>query len=683
MINDRFTVVHSFGQFNAFVVLKTAAIAAALEKEAGDFVKEEFADTKRLFGRLAQHYNGLSDTDFYLFGEGEEQRVIFPSGFHTKNGEPIYLYCVPNKREAAERFGASAPWFCQTVFFDGKPYIYERQVAHSHGQFKAFVSVNTASIAWALEQNTTAFSREEDMGNKHLYGRLAQHYNELHDEDFHFFEEGGERRVIFPTGFCAEDGEPISLYCVPYKADESDGRGPWEWYTNSVWVRGGVYRSVFDDINANWYDIREAMQKIVSGIGDDEEAVSQLVQKIEIRCKNKGEAYVFLKEGKVCQWAEADELYVPTGCLTEDGRELYLRCTKSLGDRDYGWYFSNVTYAAADFTVFKKKDWMEKWGGVIGNDMLGELANQTLDEVWSFPGREAYGILKNYLRYTFANLWEDGQIAYSVDGKYAVFNTGLPELGTYKYLYALFERDASALEEGLHPLFFHQSYVLKEFLTVGGGGMGKVLAEIRPLPAPAQYFKARSETVWELSLNDSNEVEIPYYDHRHILIDGCERLPLDFYRYGAQLPMELRQLLDADVPASEKYKGLREFLKPMKDLKRGRPDPELSEYYGQMVGRLKTVIENAVKKLSWNWRSAVPCYNPEAKSPCFLLPVAFSSSAKPDRAMIATVTRNGAGAPPSYQIHTVIPLDWAYLDARLVCRPESEWLAAGAFAGPF
>jgi len=27
-----------------------------------------------------------------------------------------------------------------------------------------------------------------------------------------------------------------------------------------------------------------------------------------------------------------------------------------------------------------------------------------------------------------------------------------------------------------------------------------------------------------------------------------------------------------------------------------------------------------------------------------------------------------------YTIHTVIPLHWAYRDARLVCRPETEWL---------
>ena len=33
------------------------------------------------------------------------------------------------------------------------------------------------------------------------------------------------------------------------------------------------------------------------------------------------------------------------------------------------------------------------------------------------------------------------------------------------------------------------------------------------------------------------------------------------------------------------------------------------------------------------------------------------------------------GRIDGYTIHTVITLDMAYLDARLVCRPEAEWLA--------
>lgn len=29
----------------------------------------------------------------------------------------------------------------------------------------------------------------------------------------------------------------------------------------------------------------------------------------------------------------------------------------------------------------------------------------------------------------------------------------------------------------------------------------------------------------------------------------------------------------------------------------------------------------------------------------------------------------------NYLGHTVLPLDWAYKNARLVCRPDSDWLS--------
>lgn len=74
----------------------------------------------------------------------------------------------------------------------------------------------------------------------------------------------------------------------------------------------------------------------------------------------------------------------------------------------------------------------------------------------------------------------------------------------------------------------------------------------------------------------------------------------------------------------------------------------------------------------------VPCYNPEREEPCFLLPVSFCDPAKPDRAMIASA--HDVDGETIYMIHTVISLEWAYLDARLVCRPESEWLAVDSIS---
>ena len=103
-------------------------------------------------------------------------------------------------------------------------------------------------------------------------------------------------------------------------------------------------------------------------------------------------------------------------------------------------------------------------------------------------------------------------------------------------------------------------------------------------------------------------------------------------------------------------------------------DSEVTQVYRLLYDALYNVISAAVKKLSWNWRAVVPCYNPEREESCFLLPVSFCDSSKPDRAMIASA--HEVDGEMVYAIHTVISLEWAYLDARLVCRPESEWLAA-------
>ena len=53
----------------------------------------------------------------------------------------------------------------------------------------------------------------------------------------------------------------------------------------------------------------------------------------------------------------------------------------------------------------------------------------------------------------------------------------------------------------------------------------------------------------------------------------------------------------------------------------------------------------------------------------FLLPLALVSDEKVDIALV--VTRNPSG---SYQGRTVLPLGWDYKNARLVCRPDSDWL---------
>ena len=80
-----------------------------------------------------------------------------------------------------------------------------------------------------------------------------------------------------------------------------------------------------------------------------------------------------------------------------------------------------------------------------------------------------------------------------------------------------------------------------------------------------------------------------------------------------------------------------------------------------------------------NWRLAVPqFYWPAAEGPGrvqLLLPLALTDPARIDLALV--LDRAGAGEhgeAPCYRAYTVLPLGWAYRNARLMSRPESSWL---------
>ena len=560
------------------------------------------------------------------------------------------------------------PW---TIRFVGEKAEVGARVAHSHGPFQQFVFIRTDAIRFVMECVVPGFADSESDNPNSLYKKVAVSFNGLSDADFVLSEDGDS--MTFPTGYSDRDGRPVLLFCVP------NSKAQPAWYSDSVLVDGRRYGSLFGLANANWYDVEQAVCDIAC---DCRESAEQIVQKIERRCVDWQNALVWLKEGQPCEPAQADELCAPTGFCEKGGQEIYLLFSRRSGSHGYGWYFHTASYAGAPLTIFEKKTWMEKWAGSLekwrtptGNNALPLLAAQTLEERWSFGKRSDFGILKNYLRYTFSHQWETGKIGYSADGRYAAFNTGLPDRGSYKHLYALFVQNPDESRQ-THPLHFDQKYVFQEFVVSGRGGNGKILSgNIRPLPTPPQYFAVRSDTVWELEFNDSNQVTLPEYDDRHILFQRCERIPLAFYGKVEDQAPGLRDILNSGEPTEEKYKRIREYFRPVVEPAADAvPRAEVVWAHQELSTRLESVISNAVKRLSWNWRAVVPCYNPERGESCFLLPVSFCDPSGPDRAMIASMAR--VEEELVYTIHTVIPLDWAYLDARLVCRPESEWLAA-------
>ena len=85
------------------------------------------------------------------------------------------------------------------------------------------------------------------------------------------------------------------------------------------------------------------------------------------------------------------------------------------------------------------------------------------------------------------------------------------------------------------------------------------------------------------------------------------------------------------------------------------------------INILNGALDSMKKKVSANYKLAIPQYF-DGKIQ-LLLPLCLMSDNKPDIAIAVTKKEN------SYQGHTCLTLDMAYNNARLIAKPESNWLS--------
>ena len=96
----------------------------------------------------------------------------------------------------------------------------------------------------------------------------------------------------------------------------------------------------------------------------------------------------------------------------------------------------------------------------------------------------------------------------------------------------------------------------------------------------------------------------------------------------------------------------------------GFSDVECAANFGNM-------LEITQARVRRNFRAAVPFYYPGLRKIQMLLPVTFSPGTDQEETHALVVARVGAG----YSIETIMPLDWAYKNARLLAKPDREdWL---------
>lgn len=304
-----------------------------------------------------------------------------------------------------------------------------------------------------------------------------------------------------------------------------------------------------------------------------------------------------------------------------------------------------------------ENSWLTTWASVP-NSRYKSLAELALTEQWYYgatpPDGDEYPILKNYLLYTFKRLCYENKVLIRVDPdrneEYAAFNTGLVDK-KYDSIYALFKQNTR----------FPTPYWYLVDFVVAGEDAGKTLNRLfNPLPVRADYFEGRIENM----LFDGTTGAL-ICDYTHIIVERTSRLPKDFLEDNCPVSMLYQNgmTLDDAFQTEDPMARKRYF----HDLGAAiQADPRT---FKRLKNRLNDAVDLAKKRAAWNYKTAIPTYSPKHNAGSLLLPLALTDEECIDLALV--VIRNPSG---SYQGETILPLDFAYTNSRLVSRPDSDWL---------
>lgn len=283
---------------------------------------------------------------------------------------------------------------------------------------------------------------------------------------------------------------------------------------------------------------------------------------------------------------------------------------------------------------------------------LNDLADLALSgEEWDYGGEQERGkkfILKQYLRFNFYKSWLDGLLVTNDQGD-AVFNTGLVD-GAYDPIYCYLKKNTRSDD------FYCRRWELDSFACWGKGQSGKALnVAFSARPAVPQYIDPNR--IQDIYYNVTREL---FCDYDHIVADNLSRIPLDFIADELARYDEVTRAINA-YQASHSY---RDF-EALRTLIVGT-----EHYLRRITEGLRQAVETAKKYCEWNYKTAIPIYYPRNNAVSLLLPLCLTNDH--NRADVALVVERLANG--NYQGQTILTLQMAYLDARQICRPNSEWL---------
>lgn len=346
-----------------------------------------------------------------------------------------------------------------------------------------------------------------------------------------------------------------------------------------------------------------------------------------------------------------DKYVFPIALMRDDGEtplEVSIRYTGIHTSSDKEWSVVHVNTYVKPMQTLPRKEiekfaWMGDWG-----EFLKELSDIALDENWTFKNSngEIYenGLLKNYICNTFFRLKKESKIYISDDNTFAVFNSGLVDK-RYDDIYVCFE-----------PYNGKSNWKFCGFAAANNRSLKKRIRRLfSSLPPTAQYF----EKLEDLLFDSSKDL---YVDYEHILIDNIDRLPLSFLmnelRDNDEAMDLLKQIKHSNMDVREKvYDELSELVETD------------SRTFRTLRNRLEDAVDIAKRRVKWNFRTAVPSYYPRKDTMSLLLPLCVINESNADAALVVEMQDSG-----KYIGQTILTMEQAYVNARLICRPDSDWL---------
>lgn len=284
---------------------------------------------------------------------------------------------------------------------------------------------------------------------------------------------------------------------------------------------------------------------------------------------------------------------------------------------------------------------------VVANwdERLDALARLAEPERWTFlrvPSSSHLPVLDSYVRYTFMRLAEENKIAQTE--RTAAFNTGLLTPGQEEIFGVFSVSDRFDPAQPLSPE--NKKWFLKTWARSGD----RQLTELASLPSLASYWNDPAELVFNPALHVELNVD-------HIIRDNLSRFPEEL---GGHLD---RDGVPTDIrlePAEEEDESEAE-----REEEHTLPAPA-QEIPLATRNALDGAMKHSVRLAQRSYRIAVPQYYRGRIQ--LLLPLYLRDTSRADLAL--TIEKHGEW----YRASTVLYPDWGYRHARLLTRPNSEWL---------